>query len=160
MVGKKGFLRTLEAIIAIVILFGVILFITQKSPELETKVPSNVQAAQRVILEKIGNDVKYRKCVANYIDQYNAKKGKCEDNVYTLDLGGSSIFECGDQLNAFIFNNIPFGYGFACEVCEEPLSCVDFSSTVPFDKSVFTSTTFIAKDDDTKKVVRLYFWLK
>ena len=136
MVNKKGYLRILEAIIAVVLLFGVVLLVLSRQQEVSTGVPSNVLESQRIILERISYDKDLRNCIINAAD------GKCDVLCATSA--------------AIISEDLLPGYNYACEICSKSLSCTDLP--LPTDKSVFTNTIFFAGDGTNEKVVRLYFW--
>lgn len=146
MVNKRGYLRILEALIAIVILFGAVLFINSNVPKVDVSVPSNVHESQGIILEKFSFNGTLRGCVLDV-----GFEGLCSDNL--RDLGGST---CADAFDSVITDDLPIGYSYLCEICSQSLSCIGTSA--PINKSVFTSTVFLSDDETNKKVVRLYFW--
>lgn len=140
MVNKRGYLRILEAVLAIVLLLGVILFITSKPVDLDIETPPIVIESQEQILDMIAFDVTLRTCILE------ANSGAC-----------SSVLCWDPGLKQKIEDNIPLGYGYGCEICDQSLSCADITSSN--DKSIFTSTLFFASDGtNNEKVVRIYFW--
>ena len=149
MVNNKGYLRILEAVIAVVLLLGVMLFISTRSSVNDAKTPSNVVESMRIILEKISVNETLRSCIVNF-----TYVGECRQS--------SDLFNglnCGVEINKTIFEEVPLGYSYTCEICNQSLSCLTTAqaNVIPWNKSVFTDTIFLAKED-IEKVVRLYLW--
>ncbi len=65
MVNKKGFIQTLEAVVAILILLGVILFSISMRGGDEPSVPEDITLLQKNILGQVQNNQDYRDCVFN-----------------------------------------------------------------------------------------------
>ena len=136
MVNKKGFVKTLEAVIGILIVFGFVVLLTPLSQEQQPDVPFTIKDAQQFVLEEIAlNDV-FRGCITGA-----AVNGACAKG-------------CLEDVNTFIQENTPVGYVHGCEVCERAVSCT--SATLPVDKSIYTDSVFISADD--AKILRVYFW--
>lgn len=136
---NKGFLRTLEAIIAIIMVLGFILFITPSKPLSTGEVPGTVEASQNLILEEFANNKTYRDCILQ------SKADSCRS---------SGISPCNLYFEEFIQKSIPAGYEFNCEVCPSAVSCV--SSLSPDDKTVYARDTFVS--GKPPKVFRVYMW--
>ena len=141
MVNNKGYLRILEAVIASVLLLGIVLFINSKGPELSTDVPSQVVESQKYTLEKISLNETLRICISGF-----SYIGNCLTHSDT---------SCKDAFIDAITKNVPSGYSFACEICNTPLSCI--SSSAPPDTSVYTDARFFV-DKTIERIVRLYYW--
>jgi hypothetical protein len=137
MVNKKGFIRTLEAVIAVVMILGLLFFLIPEQKTPTGEVPAQIKQAQSYILEEISLNSGYRNCITS------AVPGQCQ--------GG-----CLDTLNIFITKQAPLGYATACEVCQSSLSCADLQ--LPIDKSIYTDSIFIAKQATTSRVLRVYFY--
>src|SRR3989344_5597781 len=160
---KKGFLRIIEAVIAIVLLLGFILYINYRDVSDRLDVPSQVKDSMDSILNQMSLDGKYgnlRDCILKS-DVSSCGVGgsdpeSCEcNNVFSKQCGLGTGFN--DLMNTRIG-----GYDYACEVCSESLSCTRVSEKLE-DKTVYTDTIFIANTKDVSKeprVVRLYFWEK
>ena len=135
MVDKKGYIRTIEAIIAIVIILIVIFTLIPKKIEKSAKVPSIVEASQNFILNEIAFNDTIRECIVNNTE--------CEN---------SSI------LTSIIEKNIPAGYEIAYRICDTS-NCV---INTPVDKDVFVNDIFVASTLETQnpKIVRLWTWRK
>ncbi|MEK6839603.1 MAG: hypothetical protein AABX72_01565 [Nanoarchaeota archaeon] len=133
----KGFIRTLEAVIAVMIVLMLLFFILPEEETPTGEVPAPVQNAQRFVLDEIALTKSHRQCVIS------ANQGIC----------GS---EC-PQINNLIQQNVPFGYTSACEICNSALSCATLN--LPTEKSVYTDSIFISKKPVTK-IVRVYYYEK
>lgn len=142
MVNKKGFIRTLEAVIAIIIILGIIFYITPTVAEFEEEVPEDVVNAKEFILNQILSNKEYGECILN------ADPNKI--------CGSALVGECKENLiDNLIEKNIPAGYDHACEVCE---SSVCGKAKYPLDKSIYTNSIFIYKKDKNYNVMRIYIW--
>ena len=138
MVNKKGFLRTIEAIIAIIMVLGFILYVTPTRIPDVGEVPGVVEQAQSIILDEVATNEIFRDCILT-------NEGR---SCINMD------WPCAD-LDDFITSAKPLGYNFNCEICKTSVSCVPALS-VPDDKTVYTRDTFIAATPP--KVFRVYMW--
>ncbi len=137
----KGFVRTLEAVIAIVILLGAVLILIPEEQPVTGEVPAEIQDVQSYVLQEIALNKNYRDCVTTSNAGY---EGKCQ--------GG-----CLTPINDFIISKIPFGYTGVCELCNSAISCTNMD--LPIDKSIYTDSIFLVKPPVTK-VLRVYFYEK
>jgi len=135
---KKGYIRTLEAVIAIVIILIFIFTMMPKKEPNPKDVPPRVDAAQKYILQEIANTPELRQ---------EAIETQEEDN------------ECieGGLIEQLIQANVPPGYSYACAVCSST-GCVFMPEGVT--TSVYMDDILITPDDATlgPKIVRLWFW--
>jgi len=132
---KKGFGKTLEATIAIILILSFIYYFSPKPLTKESDLPENVKEAQKFILEEISATKELRDCVLA------APEGKCDPGC--------------TKVENLVKKHTPPGYAFACEICPTAGTC---SSNVPLDKSLYTNSIFISANNP--KVVRIYFWEK
>lgn len=138
MVNKKGFLRTLESIIAIIMVLGLILYVTPtRTPEV-SELPGVVEQAQNLVLEEVAVNKEFRKCILE------SDERSC--------IGMNS--PCSG-IESFIQTAVPTGYQFNCEICSSSIACVS-SLSIPQDKTVYTRDTFVA--GSPSKVFRVYMW--
>ena len=137
---KKGFVRTLEAVIAILLLQTLLFYLLPEEKLPAGEVPQEVKAAQQYILEEISLNQGYRSCIVQ------ATPGSCTGNI-----------ACMDGLDAFIKQHTPFDYASSCEVCTTALSCT--LTKFPLDRSIYTDSVFISKQSVTR-VLRVYFYEK
>ena len=83
---KKGFLKILEAIIAILIVFGFIITIIPEKPKPTAKLPPNLEQTIDQILKEIQESPEFRKCV----------------------LGGTSVYFEGTSDSQCIYEYVQF----------------------------------------------------
>ena len=136
---KKGFIRTLEAVIAVIIVLGVILAVTPGKDKATQKTQDIVRQAQSFILEQVATNEQYRECILKSTTQ-----GECK----TVCTGTADI-------DALVKKNLPNQYEYRCEICSSASTC---SGQLPLDKSLYTDSRFIATDP--AKIIRLVFWEK
>jgi|TARA_Y100000310_G_scaffold225672_1_gene227734 hypothetical protein len=133
---KKGFAKTLEATIAIILILTFIFYFTPKSLSEDPSIPANVMESQAFILEQISTTPSLRDCLVQ-----SAAVGKCE----TVCLNVSDFVQDND--------NKPFGYTAFCEVCNSANTC---AGDLPLNVSLYTDSVFLS--GKFPKVVRIYFW--
>ena len=140
---KKGFIRTLEAVVSIILIFTFIYFILPKQIAIETEIPENVQLSQKFVLEEILYNSAFRSCVFGTPVNTLLNGVNCKDiNLCDID--------------SFIRQEIPVSYDYACEVCNQVATCI--GEDIPFDKNVYANSIFLVKDPSTPKVLRIYVW--
>ncbi len=139
---NKGFIRTLEAIIAIVLVLGFIYLISQNE-EKPIQTPQPVKQSLSLILQTSSTNSTFRNCIKNISP---SQFGNCKD-----------ISGCMASLYNFTEKNIPPGYDFLCEVCGSSISCLT-QNIIPREKSIFTDSILIAHNPG--RVFRVYFWEK
>jgi len=135
----KGLIRTLEAVIAVLLILALLFFILPEEEIPTGEVPAQVKNAQRFVLEEIALDKNHRNCITGDA----AYQGKCEQRC--------------PQINAVILQNIPFGYAATCEICNSAISCAGLN--LPAEKSIYADSIFISRNT-VNKVVRVYYYEK
>jgi hypothetical protein len=137
---NKGFAKTLEAGIAVILVLVFIFYVLPKQAPEQTvlRIPENVDTAQSFILQEISTQEDLRNCAL-----YAATTGKCED------IPCQNIF-------ALITSNTPAGYSSACEICATANTCAT-NLNLPTDVSLYTDSVFLS-DRAASKIVRVYFW--
>jgi len=128
---KKGYIRTLEAIIAIVIIFGFIISILPKETKNEAKVPEEVELTMKKILDGIQAKEDLRLAV------------KIRDDVSLTLLKNTIINPLVPQAMSYCFwvSDIPN------KVCK------DGGSSLPSDKTIYTQSRFLKEG-----TIILYLW--
>lgn len=144
MVDKKGFIRTLEAVIAIILILGFIFYITPKVVEFEEKIPEDIANAKEFILNQILSNKEYTECIIN------ANVGKECEEALTCDKKNEIIK---------LMNYIPYGYDYLCEICVGSAQCTSLPDGAE-GKSIYTNTIFIYKPDKNYNIMRIYIWKK
>ncbi len=162
---KKGFIRTIEAVIAILVLLGLVLFIFGDKPTEIKKTPEVVESALSFITSEFLYNELFRNCFSNLnLDTNNG--GECESKLSSVNIGNVNcktaiVDQFLRNVDRGPFMSIPTGYDFKCEVCKTTRSCETF--TFPEDKSVYPKSVFIYKSKDDKeeaRVVRIYLFEK
>lgn len=137
MVNKKGYIKTLEAVIAIVLLLIFVYTILPRNGRIEPEKPSVVEAAQQIIIKEIVNNETIRSGIIDF--------GITDCKTYT-------------RLNEDIIKkHLPGGYSFSCEICDTPV-CI--SNATPIDKSVYMTDVFLSATSTTQnpKILRIWMW--
>ena len=133
MVNKKGYIKTLEAVIAVIIVIMVSYVLIAQRIEQKPEPPLVVQDAMRFINEELQFDEIIREGI----------------------VGGTGGVK--DDIASIITENKPRNYDFICAICSDSSRCyID----TPFQRSVYVSDVFIAssKEEQNPKVVRIWFW--
>lgn len=154
---KKGYLRMLEAIIAVVIIFGAVLVMLPRKQIQQAEMPDEIDSTLRSVLEEAQNNEQFRTCLL----LNNSVKLKIKENNQEVPKNNK---ECMYNLlkNALpIFT--PWNFGFA--ICPRELAnCAIYNgnegslqeTTIGFDhliekipatKSVYTKSIVISVPD-------------
>ena len=150
MVNKKGFIRILEAVIAIILILGFIFWITPRVTEFEEEIPENVASSKEFIMNQILQKKEYGECIA--AAKYgisSGEHGNCENAL------------CEERKNEImnLFENIPIGYDYWCEICPSSMSCTNLPPRSE-KKSIYTNSIFVYKSDQSYNTIRIYIWKK
>ncbi|MEK6856835.1 MAG: hypothetical protein AABX49_02350 [Nanoarchaeota archaeon] len=155
---KRGFIRTLEAVLAIVIVF-LFIFYAGKSKSGDERFVQGIRSLQESILDEISKDDGFRECVvsANIVD-FNKEVEEFDAN----DCIGDDLDKCSTEIDCYIEGSLPPRYRekYAFTICSpsDPGSC-----TLPSIKGeeVYTSAVIISSSlNDAKYDPRiLRMWL-
>jgi hypothetical protein len=137
---KKGYAKTVEAIIAVVIIFIFLIGVVVKNQKAEPDVPKDIELLQNVILNEIENNESLRD--------------------YTL---GSSTKDL-EYLNNFINNSI----GITNTNTDFNISIVNLTQEIPINiglpnkKTVYARSLIISSNftTDDSRLLMLYLWYK
>lgn len=137
MVDKKGYIKTLEAVLAIVLLLIFVYTIIPSRTPLRQEVPPIVESAQKHIKTAIEQDEYIRMLVVN-VDPNSPDLRKMIGDITTQYL--------------------PLGYAYDFEICEVT-SCV---INTPDDKTIYVSDILISAQDEkaNPRIVRIWVWEK
>ena len=140
MVNNKGYIKTLEAVIAIVIIL-IFTFAVTPRPEPSYQLPSSVENAQDYILEEIAGDDIVRAAV--------------------MDFDPETPNDAYDLINNIVAVNLPTGYAYTVGICVES-ACSSNSTAIAESTSVYTAEAMIGSDGtvDTPRIVRIWMWRK
>jgi hypothetical protein len=144
--GKKGFLRILEAFIAIMIIGGVLAFVyigQVRGPQQE----DYVYQLLRLSLQEISNNEELRQKVLNI--QTN------EDNVYDVSSSDSNVQVIANSIDSII----PEDYVFKFKICELDSACG--LQNLP-DKEVISQEVSVSStlDNFSPRKIRIFVWKK
>lgn len=145
---KKGYIRTIEAILAILVVFAFVVTILPKKTTEIAKAPPELDSTMKSILEEAQNNEEFRTCLL----LNNNVKLKTDSTMKTNA-------EClKDQLDKALPAFSPWDYGFA--ICYGALTdkCAMFNSTtdetggiikliLPQGKAIYTKSSVIAVPD-------------
>lgn len=154
---KKGFIRTLESVMAIVLLLGLVLFIFDDDVEEIKKRPEVVENANNFITNEILHDVNLRNC---FLQVSSGSEGSCVEKVSSIGVGSSS-FDCRNEIKKLLDTSTPPGYSYKCEVCRAARSCATFTPPIPEGKSIYPKSAFlylVGDNGDEVRVVRIYLF--
>lgn len=147
MVNKKGYIRTLEAIIAIVLVFIFIISILPKEEKISVT-PKDIDLTAEGILNEIQNNKDYR----NYVIGMDLTDGKCGEK------------DCYTEVNADIKNGIiPITIDYilaVCDISQNTVPCYPDINTIEFPKTDIYPRSILITEVNTKRVVKLFLWRK
>lgn len=149
MVNKKGFIKTLEAVIAVILIISFLFYVINKSSVRESEVPKNIEEAQTFILNAVSENKTFRECIVNSIISV--------DRGLACKIDGADLNNCVFGINEFVKKNIPAGYDYECEICGKVESCVPLPDET-IKKSIYVKDSFIAAKQS--KIFRIYVWRK
>lgn len=141
MVNKKGYIKTLEAVIAIIIVILVGYILIPSSREPAPDVPSILKGSQKAIDQSI----QFNETIRTYLTDDTITK---EEEQIMLK-----------AINNIIKKYTPFGYDYTCVVCSNPGTCLaDYTPG----KSIYMTDVFVASSEKKQnpKIVRVWFWKK
>tara|TARA_Y100000310_G_scaffold327446_1_gene393832 strand:- start:13830 stop:14276 length:447 start_codon:yes stop_codon:yes gene_type:complete len=147
MVGKKGYLKTVEALIAVIMLFGFFIYMLPGDRIEVASVPQDIELMQDVIFDEISNNVEWRQCIVQ-------DNPKCIDGEITSFVG--SVVNPERDGSTLLVRDFKIG------VCTEALSCnVDVDAG---DKEVYAADIII-RDLGSSNVLKtaifkLFIWEK
>ena len=140
---KKGFIRTMEAVISVILLFSFIFFMSYYNAPETSEAPFIIRNTHNFIFEEIVYNSTFRDCIIQ-----KAHDGSCRQ----YDLTGADA--CMKYVDDFVKANSPEGYEYECEACRSAVSCLEGS--LPIDRNVYANSIFLASDNP--KIMRIYFW--
>jgi len=134
MVNKKGFIKTIEAVVAVIIIIIVSFTLIPRYVEQQPEPPLVVQDSMKFINNKIELDNSLRTGIIN------------------------KDVHIGEELAAIIREYKPRNYDFTCAICQDSNRCI---IDTPLKRSVYVTDLFIASSENKEpdpKIVRIWFW--
>ena len=165
---KKGFLKILEAIIALVIIFGAVIFLLPKTRIQSGEVPHELELTSRAILDAVQNNPEFRK------------------SVLTAGTNEDAFEKINDEILKILPTFSPWAYAFS--ICDTTQGCdssednyinengnleqvdeySEFLDHLP-SSNIYAKAVYLSKKDVTShfteregenKLIRIYFWEK
>jgi len=154
--GKKGYLKTIEAVIAIVLLLIFIYTALPRYADYPLEVPALIKNAQNMIINDISNTKSgtgeyYREMV---LDSNEKTCSGVEDITNCRSVADLN------SLMLLVEKHIPEGYEYIFKICNQ-VSCVPNSPIeTPADKTVYIDDVFLSPGSPVKdsKIFRFWLW--
>lgn len=141
MLSKKGYIKTLEAVIAIITIIVVSYALIVKNIEKTPDPPLILQDAMSFITENVELDESLRENITR-------RKPDARNDIESI-----------------IIENKPKDYDFICLICSGTKTCLP-PAEMPIEKNIYVSDVFIASSIQSSiktqdpHVVRIWFWKK
>lgn len=137
MVNKKGYIKTLEAVIAIIMIIVISFTLVSQRIENQPEPPLKLQSAMKFINEKIELNDSLRKGIV--------------DMQHGLRINIDSI------LSSLVNENKPRDYDFTCRLCSN-ITC--FPERFPLEKNIYVSDLLITSSEKKQQphIIRMWFW--
>jgi len=151
MVDKKGFIRTLEAVIAILIILSFILYILPRKHVLaKSTIPEGVESSRNFILKEFLTNTEIRECVGGIIIDATSAVSDGEECLKS---------KCAGVIIPLLDKHVVPGFNYTCEICDNVAPCTDLPPET-IEKSVYPGSVFMYFVGKDTKYVRVYFWRK
>src|SRR3989338_6738785 len=159
---KKGYIRTFEAVIALVIIFTAIIFLLPKNKLPDGKAPHELENTANEILKAIQQNSDFR----NGVLSINAVivNDKISSTLPSFTPWTYAFTICEENEMDTCNNNY-----FGKELNADGIQKDEFTSTLP-SKDIYTKSVFLSKEDMTDDgileetpeniIIRIYFWEK
>ncbi len=156
--GKKGYLKTIEAVIAIVLLLIFIYSALPRYMEHPPEVPAVVENVQNMIINDITN-------VKSGTGKYY-REMVLDSNEKTCS-GVEDVTNCRsvsdlNSLMLLVEKHLLSDYYYIFKICDQ-VSCIpDEPIKTPVDKTVYMDDVFLSPDDPNRdsKIFRFWIWQK
>lgn len=137
---KKAYLRTLEVVIAIVLVIGFIILTAPKQQKSQ-ETPSIIKESRKFIFNEVLSNEELRSLIIQY------EGNKCSD------------LDDSNKLKILIKDNTPVNYIYECEICSAQTSCTELDLPL---KNIYADSISIADPAAPTQlnIFRLYFWEK
>ncbi len=167
---KKGFMKILEAIIAIIIVFTVVLMILPKTQRNVGAIPSELELISSTIIEDAQNDESFRKCMLGFNDYPKCIRDKVDEI-----LGGGTVWGHAERICKVVPGPsapVEQECKYLCKECTNNDDELIFENSLPKDRDIYTKEVSLSVPDVTAKPpqpqtlvgvtkqLRLYFWSK
>lgn len=160
MVNKKGYLKTIEAVIAIVLILVFIVSIWPKSQEIKTKTPRDIELTLDRILNEFQYNPDYRGCILLIYTIYSKPEDLPSDSPPPPE---KSQNECYYYIDDFINENLPQALDYKMSICSVGSGCIPLDVELNLPKEdIYTKSAFISASlkDINPKTIKVYIWRK
>ena len=157
---KRGFIRTLEAVLAVVIVFLFIYYIGRSGGE-DARFVQGVKSLQESVLDEVSKSDNFRECIVNSdITQFNIDVESFEAN----NCIGQDRDNCAEEIDCYFEGSLPSKYKekYAFTICSPTdLGSCSLPGSIGGSKEVYTSAVIISSSlNDAKYSPRiLRMWL-
>lgn len=141
---KRGFIRTLEAVLAIIIVFLFIYYAGRGSSDKDARFVQGIRSLQESILDDISKNDNFRECIVN------SEINKFNTDVESFDANnciGQDRASCVEEIDCYIDGSLPLRYKekYAFTICSptDPGSC-SLPGSIVGSKEVYTSAVIIS----------------
>ena len=141
---KKGFLRTLEAILAIIIVFLFIYYAGRGSGDRDMRYVQGIRSLQESILDEISKNDDFRECIVSAeISKFNDDIDKFKaNNCMSQDRDN-----CAEEIDCHVEGSLPSRYKekYAFTICSpKDLGSCSLPGNIGGSKEVYTSAVIIS----------------
>lgn len=160
---KRGFIRTLEAVLAIIIVF-LFIYYAGRSSDSDKRYVQGVRSLEESLLDEISKNDGFRQCiVSGEISKFNedVEKFKAENCIDQKFVEG----ECAKEIDCYIEGSLPLRYRekYAFTICSpSDLGSCSLPGSIGGSKEVYTSAVIISsslKDSGNYNPRILRMWL-
>jgi len=140
MVNKKGYIKTLEAVIAVILVVIISYMLVSSPTQLPSDVPLVVKGTQKVI----GQNIQLNETIRTYLAKQELSS---EEKTIVQEL-------IKDRIDP----HMPPGYDYTCLICSKPGGCL--AEYTPLDKSIYMTDVLVAssKEQQNVRIVRVWMW--
>jgi len=160
MVNKKAYIRTIEAIIAIVLILTFTVYVWPKDSQVESKIPRDIELTLDRTINEFQYNEEYRGCIL----QISIVQSLTSGDIQNLpDVDTTKV--CYNKISDFIKSSIPQTLLYSFSICSVTQACIPSDLEISLPKeNIYTKGVFITTDTTTptsdSKTVKLYIWRK
>jgi len=160
-IDKRGFIRTLEAVLAIVIVFLFIYYAGRGSSDGDARYVQGIRSLQESILDDASKNDNFRECIVN--SEINKFNGDVE-SFSASNCIGQDRANCAEEIDCYFEGSLPLRYKekYAFTICApSDLGSCSLPGSIGGSKEVYTSAVIISSSlNDGKYNPRiLRMWL-
>ena len=157
----------MEAVIAIIIVFGIVLAVLPKIEKTTYKIPPDLELIAKTILDDAQNDENFRKC---FLGVPRINYPKCVSEEVENGLGKGTLWKHAEKICKVDSSGIEDSCGYKIDGLDKENENL-FLQALPKDKDIYTKSVTIKVPDVTSSPsseiiiekdtqLRIYFWSK